>query len=78
MEYLSIYNVILRGLALSMFQTITLTYHLIIEFPIVGGFVVLRADQEESRRCYTTTLKGKMDKYENLQIMLDPRKEKNE
>lgn len=77
-EHMSIYNVILGGLALNMFRTITLTYHLMIEFPIVGGFVVLRADQEESKRCYTTTLRGKMNKHENLQIMLDPRKEKSE
>lgn len=37
---------------------------------------MLRADQEEFRRCYATTLKGKMDKHENLQFVLDPREEK--
>ena len=39
---------------------------------------MLRADQEESKRCYATALRGKMERHENLQIILDRSEEKGE
>ena len=49
-----------------------------IKFVTEEGVGVLRANQEESRRCYATALRGMMDKHDNLQIMLDLREEKGE
>ncbi|KAK9225378.1 hypothetical protein WN943_010419 [Citrus x changshan-huyou] len=69
-EHPSVYNVILGRPSLNMFQVVTSTYHLMMKFPTEGGVGVLRADQEESRRCYATVLRGK--------ITLDPREEKGE
>ena len=69
-EHLSVYNVFWGRPSLNMFQAVTSTYHLMIKFPTEGGVEILRADQEESRRCYATTLRGKIDKHENLQITL--------
>ncbi|KAK9187790.1 hypothetical protein WN944_019189 [Citrus x changshan-huyou] len=64
--------------ALNIFQAVTSTYYLMIKFPAERGVKVLRAYQEESRRCYTTTLRGRIDKHENRHIILDPREEKSE
>ena len=77
-EHPSIYNVILGRPAFNFFRAITSTYHLMIKFPTEIGIGILRADQEESKKCYTTALKGKMDKRECLQVTLDPREERNE
>lgn len=49
-----------------------------IKFPAKRRVRVLRADQEEFRRCYAIALRGRMDEHENLQIMLDPTEEKGE
>ena len=65
-EHLSIYNVILGRPALNHFRTITSAYNLIIKFPIETKIKILKVDQEESKKCYATTLKGKMDKRECL------------
>ena len=42
------------------------------------GTTILRVDQEESIKCYATTLKEKKDKQECLQVTLDLSEEKNE
>ena len=75
-EHPSVYNVILGRPALIMFLAITLTYHLMVKFPIEEGVGVLRVDHEESRKCYAIALRGRMDKHDNLQSMLDPRGKK--
>ena len=49
-----------------------------IKFHTQTGTEILRADQEESKKCYATALKGKIDKREYLQVTLDPREEINE
>ena len=77
MEHHSVYNFILDRLALNLFRATASTYHLMIKFPTETGTRILRADQEESRKCYVTALKGKMDKRECLQVTLDPRDERN-
>ena len=77
-EYPSVYNVILGRPVLNMFQAVTSTYQLMLKFLTEWGGGVLRADQEESKRCYATALRGKMERHENLQIILDRSEEKGE
>lgn len=75
-EHPSMCNIILGRLALNMFRAIASTYHRMIKFFTQAEVEVL--NQENFRRCYAITLKGKIDKHENLQVMLDLREEKNE
>ena len=74
-EHSSVYNIILGRSVLNLFRTITSTYHLMIKFPAETGVGILRADKKESRKCYATALKVKTDKWECLQVTLDPREE---
>ena len=51
-DYLSLYNAIIGRPTLNKIRAVYLTYHLLVKFPIVGGIVILRGDQIESREIY--------------------------
>lgn len=53
-----------------------LNYHLMIKFPTEVGIRVLSADQEESKRCYTITLKGKMTSIKTYRSCLTQERKK--
>ena len=46
------YNAIIGHPTLNKIRAVTLTYHLLVKFPIVGGIGILRGDQTESREIY--------------------------
>ena len=72
-EHPSVYNVILGRPTLNLFRAMTSAYHLMVKFPTEIETGILRADKNESRKCYATALKGKIDKQECFQVTLDPR-----
>lgn len=52
------YNAILGRPVLNQIKAITLTYHLLMCFPIEKGIREIRGDQVAARECYIATLKG--------------------
>ena len=64
-DYLSTYNVVLGHPTLNSWKTVTLTYHLMIKFPIEYGMGEVQGDQVAVRECYITMLE--MD--DHLQTM---------
>ena len=64
-DYSSTYNVVLGHPTLNSWKAVTLTYHLMIKFPIEYGMGEVRGDQVAVRECYITMLE--MD--DHLQTM---------
>ena len=55
-DYSSAYNAILGCLTLNSWKAVTLTYHLMIKFPIEYGVGKVRRDQVVARECYIAML----------------------
>ena len=64
-DYSSTYNVVLGHPTLNSWKAVTLTYHMMIKFPIEYGMGEVRGDQVAVRECYITMLE--MD--DHLQTM---------
>ncbi|KAL5543867.1 hypothetical protein UlMin_007651 [Ulmus minor] len=55
------YNAIIGRPTLNKIRAVTLTYHLLVKFPTIGGIGILRGDQTESREIYEAANRSAQD-----------------
>lgn len=67
-DYALAYNATLGRPALNQLRAVTLTYHLLICFPMEKGIREIKGDQMTARECYMTSLKGEPAPRENMSI----------
>lgn len=64
----STYNAILGRPALNQLRAITLTYHLLMHFPMEKGINEVKGDQVTAKECYMASLKGEPAPRESMSI----------